>query len=673
MKKMSAPIKFCGFSLAEALITLLIVCLITLASIPVLTKKRRTVSDGGSGQWICTLAAQKDGNGNITGYKHVYWNSQTSGGDINDPSTWEVAGDGTSCTFAPPLKAKNFGITLIGGGGGGGEGISDRKILLDLGNGESKILANPETGIYRLAVIGNGGGGSGSDDEDGTYNRGIGGQGGGGGYWMGEINLNSANTYKASVANTANTSYPHSDGGSNCAYGYDRDRGWTSFGFNNGINIVNAGSGQSGRSTKNKGGADPKCGEGGAGGTFNTNTDYHNILTTKYASVGKTGRTNTNFSWDNNSIFRGYHSSYSMVYGNQAMENGTYFGYTDTGVSIPKEFWGDTIYGAFGAGGYGAKAKQPTGYSGSAGRLVLWQITQKPGKGGEASPLETTVVANIKGKLVATIGQGGKSGEDGKQTKATIYDSQGKASRILSSQYGKKGTAGDPIAADAGYVNGETGKNSLWLDKGGGAPGQCKATEYKTVTVTKTGYLPSEECKAGFYYVGPVSTKSFQPNDKKITCPINGFYCLGYVYNSGVSGAEAGNYEMNYQNFEGFMQNQYNKLLDITASNEAVGSYMHSGDVVFSGSYYEKQSALNIDYFASKYGMQQGELVCNEYKPGTSYTYQETETQVIPPTCTAGGNGTYFGAGGGGGGSSNTLGLKGEGGIGAPGAVIIEW
>ena len=114
-----------GFSLAEALITLLIVCLITLASIPVLTKKRRTVNDGGSGQWICTLAEQKDANGNVTGYKHVYWDSQTSDGDINDPLTWDVAGDGSSCTFAPPLKAKNFAVTLIGGGGGGADGISE--------------------------------------------------------------------------------------------------------------------------------------------------------------------------------------------------------------------------------------------------------------------------------------------------------------------------------------------------------------------------------------------------------------------------------------------------------------------------------------------------------------------------------------------------------------------
>ena len=659
-----------GFSLAEALITLLIVCLITLASIPILTKKKRQITDGGSGQWICTLAPQYDKDGNITSYKHVYYNSQTSEGDINDPSTWELAGDGSSCTFTPPLQAKNFGVTVIGGGGGGAEGISERKIYLDVGNGESEILANPETGTYRLAVIGNGGGGSGSDDSDGCPNCGIGGQGGAGGYWIGEVKLNYSNIYKASVPNVANSSAAVSDGGRNCEYAYGRDLHWSTFGFNNDINFVAAGSGQSGRSTKNSGGADPKCGDGGVGGTFSTNSTYNSFLKTFYSSVGASGRTNTNRRWSQNTKFNGYHGSITI--GNEQMINDTYFGFTNTGISIPKEFWGDTAYGSFGAGGYGAQYSQSTGKTGEAGRVVLWQVIQKPGKGGESSPLETAVVANIKGKLVATVGQGGKSGEDGKQTKATIYDSQGKAARIITSQFGKKGTTGEAIAADAGYVSGESGKNSLWLDKGGGAGGQCKATEYKTVTVQKTGYLPSDKCKAGFYYVGGVSTETnYSSSDRKITCPINGFYCLGYVYNSAQSDAEHGNYEMNYQNFLGFMQNQYYNLTDITASNEAVGAFMHSYDVVFSGDYYEKQSSMVPN--EGFYSLKKGDFVCNEYEPGAPYTYQATETQVIPANCTDGGNGTYFGAGGGGGGSSNTLGLKGKGGMGAPGAVIIEW
>ena len=43
-----------GFSLAEALITLLIVCLITLASVPVITKKHRALNSNANGMWMCT-------------------------------------------------------------------------------------------------------------------------------------------------------------------------------------------------------------------------------------------------------------------------------------------------------------------------------------------------------------------------------------------------------------------------------------------------------------------------------------------------------------------------------------------------------------------------------------------------------------------------------------------
>ena len=67
-----------------------------------------------------------------------------------------------------------------------------------------------------------------------------------------------------------------------------------------------------------------------------------------------------------------------------------------------------------------------------------------------------------------------------------------------------------------------------------------------------------------------------------------------------------------------------------------------------------------------------GDIHCLYFRRHTEeykyYTYK-----YEPAHCEAGGNGTYFGAGGGGGGSSNTIGLSGPGGKGAPGAVIIEW
>ena len=46
MKKIK---NFKAFSLAEALVTLLIVCLITIASIPIITKKKRAATTGANG------------------------------------------------------------------------------------------------------------------------------------------------------------------------------------------------------------------------------------------------------------------------------------------------------------------------------------------------------------------------------------------------------------------------------------------------------------------------------------------------------------------------------------------------------------------------------------------------------------------------------------------------
>ena len=696
MKKISTSGKLCAFSLAEALITLLIVCLITLASIPILTKKKRQATDGGSGQWICTLAPKYDKNGNITSYKHVYYNSQTSEGDINDPSTWELAGDGSSCTFTPPLKAKNFGVTVIGGGGGGGEGISKLDKALEVGSGQTKTLSNPETGTYRLAVIGNGGGGAAANGRSIT-NKTIGGQGGGGGYWIGEIKLNSSESYKASVANMQNTSYPHSYKGSGMTSAYGNDTGWSTFSFLNGNSIVNAGSGGSGYSTVGNGFTG---GIGGAGGTFNTNTAYHSILKTFKSGLGKTGRMNGYSESDRNRPF--YQvlnaSGGRVINNNEEMKrnvNGTIllFGYTDTGVSIPKEFWdGVSENGIFGAGGYGAQAPAFNGAeAGSAGTVLLWRVIQKTGKGGEASPLETAVIANIKGKLVATVGQGGKSGEDGKQTTATIYDSQGKAARIISSQYGKKGGQGETIAADSGYVNGEDGKNSLWLNKGGGAGGKCSAQSTSQEEGTCYADVPTQDCEIGFYLAGPVVTTTSQaPSGNIVKCQ-NGYNgtdipCVGYEFrqNAGNVGnvtAQFADYKMFSEYAVWLRDTEYTSLNSLTQS---IKNY-HSGS---GANYYlDKNFIVGASQNAatnSKYGggttslhpdFNEADLYkvsCYKYKT-KRYPYSCVKTVTHPPECSDGGNGTYFGAGGGGGGSSNTLNLKGKGGTGAPGAVIIEW
>ena len=55
--------KYTGFSLAETLVTLLIVAIVAIASVPVITKKKATPAEP-SGTWMCTLNSQGE---------HVVW------------------------------------------------------------------------------------------------------------------------------------------------------------------------------------------------------------------------------------------------------------------------------------------------------------------------------------------------------------------------------------------------------------------------------------------------------------------------------------------------------------------------------------------------------------------------------------------------------------------------
>lgn len=150
-----------GFSLAEALITLLIVSLLTLAAMPVITKKKK--ESVGRGKLMCTI--------NTNG-KHVMYDS-LSGGNPNNPSTWRETNqkckmeDGTErdcCIFNIPGNARNFAMTAIGGGGGGA--ASSKTLKYWIGNGDVNIDGN--YGYYRVAAIGSGGAG-GVDLSNYTY------------------------------------------------------------------------------------------------------------------------------------------------------------------------------------------------------------------------------------------------------------------------------------------------------------------------------------------------------------------------------------------------------------------------------------------------------------------------------------------------------------------------
>ena len=129
-----------GFTLAEALVALLIASLIIAAMIPVITKKHRNVEV--HGKWECTY------NGSLM--SRTYTNGV--------PDEWQES----NCIFSPPAGAENFRVTVVGGGGGGagGTGGRFREVFSENQAGGYYVTA-PEDGTYYISLTGGGGSGGG--------------------------------------------------------------------------------------------------------------------------------------------------------------------------------------------------------------------------------------------------------------------------------------------------------------------------------------------------------------------------------------------------------------------------------------------------------------------------------------------------------------------------------
>ena len=125
---------FKAFSLAEALVTLLIVCLITIASIPVITKKKRVKKEQSNihGAFACYWDESQQ---NLIG-KYLINGEVTDADIVTDDKEQEtiryfddngkekkITQSRSGCVFNPPAGARNFVVTLVGGGGGGAGGF----------------------------------------------------------------------------------------------------------------------------------------------------------------------------------------------------------------------------------------------------------------------------------------------------------------------------------------------------------------------------------------------------------------------------------------------------------------------------------------------------------------------------------------------------------------------
>lgn len=162
---MTIKTKKSGFTIAEALMALLVISLITIASIPVITKKKRVIGTGVHGRWACTLNEQG---------QHMVFGSE------QNPYGWIVSGD--QCYFNPPRDARNFAVSAVGAGGGG----AGSSMASELFTGTQSITVT-KYGKYKMFAIG--GGGQGGVTNCVIDNRRRTSQGAAGGFGYAEVDI----------------------------------------------------------------------------------------------------------------------------------------------------------------------------------------------------------------------------------------------------------------------------------------------------------------------------------------------------------------------------------------------------------------------------------------------------------------------------------------------------
>lgn len=151
--------KVLAFTLAEILITMIVITLVTLASVPAIKKSREyreTTKDKNS--WVALYEAPTGGG---SPQLVVYENGvKKTGADY-------IGGSGSSqyAKFTPPEGISRFNVTVIGGGGGGAAGFGEKTTAKEyFAEGVDKVFVPQHDGRYQVVVIGGGGAGAGGSD-----------------------------------------------------------------------------------------------------------------------------------------------------------------------------------------------------------------------------------------------------------------------------------------------------------------------------------------------------------------------------------------------------------------------------------------------------------------------------------------------------------------------------
>lgn len=176
-----------GFTLAEALLTLLIISIVVALSTVIIAKKNKKMkANNQTHYWLCTRNSY---NGT-----HI---------QDSNAATSSTAGS-SSCTFVPPVGVNKFNVTVIGGGGGGGSGFSSRETEQFYTRG-SHIFRPGSSGSFYIILVGGGGAGGGRSRTCGRW-------GANGGFSGAMINdyfdLSSSSSYSVVVGKAG----PYKDG-----------------------------------------------------------------------------------------------------------------------------------------------------------------------------------------------------------------------------------------------------------------------------------------------------------------------------------------------------------------------------------------------------------------------------------------------------------------------------
>lgn len=148
--------KLLAFTLAEVLVTMIVIALITVVSVPMIKKsKEYKESTKDKSYWV----SMYDKNNRLV----ITTNVPAASAGIASDSTGEYA------KFKPPAGVTRFNVTVVGGGGGGaaGEaGLGTTKTFFPDSNASSDSNNTSFTpvsdGLYQIIAIGGGGGGGGS-------------------------------------------------------------------------------------------------------------------------------------------------------------------------------------------------------------------------------------------------------------------------------------------------------------------------------------------------------------------------------------------------------------------------------------------------------------------------------------------------------------------------------